>query len=116
MSMNVYIEAVRKITYRNKAGKRKTDTQRIKFNAVQTPSKVTYEILESADPAEAYREYIRSRSCVEQEPIYAADDIMCENEPIGYQDYDWTVEHLSKFDEWVRTVEEDGYTVEIGMI
>ena len=116
MSMNVCIEAVRKITYRNKAGKRKTDTQRIKFNAVQTPSKVTYEILESPNPVEAYREYIRSRSCIEREPIYAKDDIMCENKPIGYQDYDWTVDHLSRFDEWVKAAEEEGYTIEISMI
>lgn len=116
MSMNVYIEAVRKIAYRNKAGKRKTDIQRIKFNAVQTPSEVTYEILESAAPAETYREYIRSRSCIEREPIYAKDDIMCEYEPIGYQDYDWTVDHLSRFDEWVKAAEEEGYTIEISMI
>ena len=52
--MNVYIHGVREITYKNGAGKKCHDRQSIKFSAVQTPTSVTYHIVDQDDPIEAY--------------------------------------------------------------
>ena len=40
MSMNILIYGERKVSFKNKQGKRKTSTQTVKFNAMQTPTKV----------------------------------------------------------------------------
>lgn len=116
MSMNVYIHGVREITYKNGAGKKCHDRQSIKFDAVQTPTRVTYHIVEQADPVGAYIEYVATLSNPTQEPIYAEDDIWEEGEPIGHQTYDWAQEHIEEFNKWLDTVRKDGYTVYVEVI
>lgn len=116
MSMNVYITAEREITFRKRNGETGTDTQTVKFDAWQTPTKVTYEIVGSTDPARAYINWIESRSRDEQVPVYAEDDIFGENEPVGYEVYNAGKEHVQTFREWVAEVEEDGFTVKFEVI
>ena len=116
MSMNVYITAERKITFKKKNGKRGGGIQTEKFDAVQTPTKVTYEIVGSSNPIQAYKDYVKTLSNPEKIPVYAEDDIWGEGEPVGHQDYDWAEEHLQRFDQWLTTMDEDGYRVKIEVI
>ena len=111
MSMNIGIVACRDITYIDGQGKRKSEQQTVRFNTVQTSTAETYAIMDAPDHIEAYRDYIKSRSSPVSEPIYAPDDIMCEEHPIGYEEYDWTVDHLSQFDAWVAARLEGGFRI-----
>ena len=90
--------------------------QRTKFNAIQTPTNVTYEIVDSTDPAQAYIDYVKACSKPVKEPIYADGDIFGERDPIGFRDYDWTVEHIEEFRQWRESVERDSYTVKFEII
>ena len=109
--MNVYIFATRNITFKKKDGKRSGDVQTITFDAMQTPTAVTREIVKSADPAQAYIDYIKSCSRPEQEPIYSPDDIFEEGPILGYNDYDWTVDHVQSFKDWLAEADDQGYSV-----
>ena len=111
MSMNINIVACRDISYIDGQGNPKTEQQCVRFNAVQTSTSDTYAIMDSPDQIEAYRTYIKGRSSPVLEPVYAPDDIMCEYAPIGYEEYDWTVDHLSQFDDWVAARLQDGYRI-----
>lgn len=111
MSMNIHIYATRTITAKKRDGTVVEEQQQQKFDAIQTPTDVSYAIIESSDHKQAYIEYIKTRSCPEQEAIYAEDDIWGEYEPVGYRVYDWAVEHVEEFVKWVDNVEENGYTV-----
>lgn len=116
MSMNVYITATRKITFKKKNGKRSGGIQTTKFDAVQTPTTVTYNIVGSTNPIQSYIDYVKTLSRVEKIPVYAETDIWGEGEPVSYDEYDWAAEHIANFQEWISTVEEDGYTVQIEVI
>ena len=109
--MNIGIVACRDITYIDGQGNPKSEQQTVRFNAVQTSTAETYAIRDAPDKIEAYRDYIKSRSCPVSEPVYAPDDIMCEEPPIGYEEYDWTVDHLAQFDAWVAARLEGGYRI-----
>lgn len=111
MSMNVYITASRKITFKKKNGKRGGGIQTLSFNALQTPTNVTYKIVNSADPKQEYIEWVKSCGRVEQIPVYEEDDIFGEKEPIRYDEYDWAAEHIELFEQWIVDVEEEGYAV-----
>lgn len=113
MSMNVNITASREVSFKKKDGKIGYDIQTVRFKVVQTPTKISYEILASDDPIQAYIDYVITCRNPEKEPIFAEDDVFCERDPIGYRDYDWTEEHISDFREWLDKVEEDGYEVTV---
>ena len=114
MSMNVYITASRKITFK-KNGQRSDGIQTVQtvnFDAWQTPTNVTYEIVKSADPRKAYINWILAKRSQDEEVlIYAEDDIFEEQTPVGKKTYNPGKEHVEKFLEWIREVEEEGYTI-----
>lgn len=119
MSMNVYITAVREVTAKNKAGKKIKSEQVLKFNAVQTPTKATYEIVGSEHPSQAYIDWclaLAKWSGDKKYPIYAADDHLCEKEPIGFESINFYKDHVEEFRKWVDSVEEEGYIVKIEVI
>lgn len=118
MSMNVYVTATREVTAKNKAGKVIKDEQIVKFDALQTPTTDTYKIVEAACPAQAYIDWCLARAVGTDEtyPVYAADDHLCEKEPIGFETINFYREHAAEFRKWVDSVEEEGYTVKIEVI
>lgn len=117
MSMNVYITADRKITFKKKNGKRSGGIQTVKFDAWQTPTKDTYAIVGSANPVQAYIDWVDSHSRDEQVPVYAEDDIWwSESEPVRYDVWNAGKEHAQLFREWIEAVEEDGFTVKIDVM
>lgn len=86
MSMNLHIEATRKIIV---VKTKKQDIQRITFQLWQTPTKDTFEILKGNSYI-LYKQWINGRGCDEEDKEY----------------------HLNKLDEWVKHCEESGYTIE----
>jgi hypothetical protein len=46
-------------------------------------------------------------------PIFADDDIFGEHEPIGFEIYNVAKEHVEQFREWMASVEEEGFVVDI---
>ena len=113
MSTSIHWTAVREIRV-VKTGK--TSTQEIHFNGLQTPTRVTWEIMESeiiesADPTQTYKDWVLRECSVDEEfPVYAEDDVLCEN-PIGVEIYNAGKEHIEKFDAWLKMCEEEGFEV-----
>jgi S-adenosylmethionine synthetase len=112
MSMNIMITAERKITFKNKAGKQCTGTQIEFFNALQTPTEVTFKILHSADQVKTYIDWVLAE-CSQDEisPVYAEADIFQEREPVGTEVWNHGKEHVEDFKKWMTEVEEQGFTV-----
>lgn len=114
MSMNIYIAGTRKAWTKNKAGKKVQFEQTDEFPVVQTPTKVTYEIMNASDKKQVYIDYVMSQSEVQTLPIYH-DDVFCEEDPIGYFEYDWSKEHIEQFEDWWKDTEEQGFDIKFGM-
>ena len=117
MSMNIFITAERKITFKKKDGKRSGSVQKVEFSTYQTPTRVTYDILESKDPAQTYIDWVLAECSVdEEEPVFADDDIYGEGKPVGTAIYNAGKEHVEEFKAWIAQVEEDGFTLKFEMI
>lgn len=112
MSTNIHFEATRRIKV-IKTGK--VEDQTIYFkNVIQTPtvfSFVTNKIMASIDPFQAYRDYVLEYCLDYEEPIYAEDDVFCLEDPIGVEIRNDGPEHVKRFDDWLKSVEEAGYEV-----
>lgn len=111
MSMNILITATRKITFKKKDGKRSGGVQKIKFDEIQTPTTITRQILASKDLVKAYKDYVATLSHVEKVAVYEKDDLFEEGPVLFYEDFDWTKEHLEKFDQWIEFCDQEGFTV-----
>ena len=117
MSMNIMITASRKITFKNKAGKRTGGIQNGEFRALQTPTQITHAILASKDPAQTYIDWVLAE-CSRDEvvAVFAPEDIWEEGEPVGTTIYNAGKEHVEGFRAWIKDVEENGFTVKYEMI
>lgn len=109
MSTNIHIRATREVVV-VKTGR--TDAQEISFPVWQTPTAVTMMIKASADPLEAYKNWILKECSQDEEfPVYADDDIFGEGEPVGKEIYNAGKEHVEQFEQWLEMCREEGYTV-----
>jgi hypothetical protein len=109
MSMNLNIQAVRKVMV-IKTGK--VRNQSLDFDCVQTPTRVSYEIMEMADKIAGYKAYVMSISQDEEEELYADDDYMCE-EPIGTRTVNRGADHCRDLDMFLSTCADEGYDIEV---
>lgn len=110
MSTNIHFKATRKIVVKKT---KKRDIQTIYFNEWQTPTRVTYEIIRSKNPIQAYKDWVLTEcSRDEKLPVYADDDFLQERDPVRIEVYNAGKEHVAQFEEWIREAEEQGYTVE----
>jgi hypothetical protein len=117
MSMNILITAEREITFKKKDGRRASSVQTVEFRALQTPTRVTHEIITSMDPAQTYIDWVLAECSVdEEEPVYADDDIYGDGKPVGTTIYNAGKEHVEEFRAWIKDVEENGFTVKYEMI
>jgi hypothetical protein len=117
MSMNILIAATRKITFKKKNGKRSGEVQTVNFDAWQTPTKATYEILAAQNPAQAYIDWILCNCSLDREvPVYEEDDIFGGVMPVGTEIINEGKEHVEHFRDWVERVEEEGFTVKFDVI
>ena len=107
MSMNIHFEATRQIKVIKTD---KIEDQTIFFDAVQTPTDVTYQIINSKDPFQAYRDYVLELCQDYEAEIFDPDDFWCDN-PIGKEIRNDGPELVQRFDDWLKSAEEAGYTV-----
>ena len=113
MSTNIRIEAHRIIQV-VKTGA--IDTQSTEFDTWQTPTRATWDIMnpKSLDlKLQAYREWVISACKDEIENVYAEDDLLQEDNPVGTVVINFGRDHISKLDEWLQLVERDGWEVNV---
>lgn len=111
MSMNLHIEATRKVIAEVK-GTPKFTTQEITFDLWQTPTSVTYSVLEMEDKLQGYIDWVDSVSEDKQWPIYADNDIFGNGNPIGYETINAGKGHIQELKEWIKYCDDEGYTIE----
>jgi hypothetical protein len=114
MSINIYIFARRKVTVKKKNGKSGRDTQTIEFDAIQTPSEVSSQIMKSSDPAQAYVDWVLSHyDRDEQVAVYGYEP---DGKFIGTKTLNIGRDHVKQLRDWIEQVKEEGYTVSFEMI
>jgi len=113
MSMNIYICAEREVVTLKSNIK---DTQQIKFNCWQTPTKVTYDILDSDNPMQSYMDWVLEQSEDYSVPDYADSDILCEGPIIGHTVYNPAKDHVKDLIDWADKVSAQDYIVKVEMI
>lgn len=111
MSMNLYVEAKRPTKVIVK-GIEKTSEETIHFDLWQTPTKVTYDILEQEDKLQSYIDWVKSISEDRQSPIYAEDDIFGQQAPIRYETVNDGNLHIESLQEWVQYCNDEDFILE----
>jgi len=112
--MNIEILAKRQVSYPLPNGEQGSDCQVETYDAVvQTRTADTYAILATENPLEAYRSLIKEmgKNSKSLEPVYADHDLFHEEEPIGYEEYDFSVGHLEGLDYWVKDHQDKGFKI-----
>ena len=121
MSMNLYVEATRKATVKVK-GKRKIITDRIKFGLWQTPTPLTYEVLELPaieQQINAYIKWAKSVSKPYEDNVYDFSAPLDENfeyPVIGRKMVNPAQEHTVELHKWLKMCEDEDYTVKFYMV
>ena len=116
MSMNLYVEGTRKATVKVK-GKTKSIVDRTVFGLWQTPTKVTYDILDlptNEQKVEAYAKWAESAVKPYEADVYDYGDEMDDdfNYPvIGRQTINPAADHIAEFREWLQMCDDEDYTV-----
>ena len=114
MSMNICFEAVSEVQV-VKTGQLSVQTDEATM-VWQTPTAVTYAILEAEDQVKAYCDWVLSLAKDETEPVFDEDDIWGEREPIGERIYNYGRDHVKEFQEWVKSRVEQGYDIRAYMM
>ena len=112
MSTNVYINAVRDVIV-IKTGEKSQQSK--KFNAWQTPTKVTYNIIGKdglEEKIKAYADWVLSIIQEEEIPVYEKDDFFRERDPVGTRKIHSGKDHIEQLSLWIESVTEAGYEVE----
>lgn len=128
MSMNIYLEALMEVTS-VKTGE--THYMSRKFDCYQTPTTITYKILDSDDKYKEYCDWVlafpdeyskepiylldynENRSPEENLRMYELDIERClgnkdiDNPIIGYRDT--RLEHIKQLNDWIEECKVDGY-------
>lgn len=108
MSMNIDIWGTREVVVTKTGAK---DTQTCQFDCWQTPTTVTRAILATSDPIQAYKDWVLSRSCPIEEPVFAEDDFFQDRDPIGVEIVHPGVDHCAELDEWLVACKQAGYEI-----
>lgn len=112
MSHNIVISAIRTVRFDRPDGTEGTDTQSVYFDAWQTPTGVTREIVTASDPLAVYINWITVNDAMVSDPVYAEDDIWCEREPVDTKEYWRGRAHIAELLEWIESVKSRGFTVQ----
>ena len=82
----------------------------------QTPTEVTRKILASSDPVKEYFDWVQTQSKIHYEPVYAPDDLFCENDPIRHVPVDYAQEHIKQFTKLMELFKDEGYELDVYMM
>jgi len=113
MSMNILIQATQQVQV-IKTGKIRE--RRIQFSAWQTPTKITWDIVNSSKPADVYKDWILANTEDQTEAVFAETDIWEDGEPIGTKVVNLGKEHVAEFDDWLKMCEEEGFEVSFRVV
>ena len=125
MSMNIHFNMVRNAIqiFRKpgkNGGKGKTIRKEIKLiehlPVWQTPTEVTMKILASSDPVKEYFDWVQTHSKIYYEPVYAPDDLFCENDPVSFVPVDHAQEHIKQFTTLMNLYKDEGYELDVFMM
>lgn len=125
MSMNIHFNMVRNTIqiFRKpgkNGGKGKTIRQKVKnvedLPVWQTPTEVTMKILASSDPVKTYFDWVQNHSNIHYEPVYAPDDLFCENDPVSFVPVDYAQEHIKQFTTLMNQYKDEGYELDVFMM
>ena len=125
MSMNIHFNMVRNAIqiFRKpgkNGGKGKTIRKEIKLiehlPVWQTPTEVTMKILASSDSVKAYFDWVQTHSNIHYEPVYAPDDLFCENDPVSFAPVDYAQEHIKQFTTLMNLYKDEGYELDVFMM
>ena len=123
MSMNISIKGIREIFVPTT---NKKDTQYISFDCWQTPTSVSYNILNSDDPIEEYRQWVLRNSKPELEEKFYDYEIAVyyeltdpdlpnykpkTSDMVYYEPFDLGYQHIQELNEWISDIESEGYMV-----
>ena len=113
MSMNVYIYGVRDIKVLSTD---KIEEQTIYFPGVmQTPTKVTYSIVNAENPFDVYAEYIMNTTQEETDDVLQYDENIMDVVKTGETyTYHPGKDHLAELEKWIIDAKNQGYTVKYG--
>lgn len=109
MSMNINFEATRDIQV-VKTGVVEKQTEFFR-DVWQTPTAVTRAIEASADPIQAYKDWIMDGQEDQVEDVFAPDDVFGEGPVVGQRTFNYGTEHCQQFDEWIKDVTDRGFEV-----
>ena len=105
MSTNIYIRAIREVTFVRPNGKKGVDYSRKEFTTFQTPTKVTLEILSKANQEEELDCYIKWAQQSSANNSASGSDKAANIKEAN--------RHVKELREFVRASEEDGYNIEV---
>ena len=123
--MNIHFNMVRNaIQIFRKPGKNgkkgKTIRQKLKnterLPVWQTPTEVTMKILASSDPVKEYFDWVQTHSKIYYKPVYAPDDLFCENDPVSFVPVDHAQEHIKQFTTLMNRYKDEGYELDVFMM
>lgn len=89
----------------------KQETQTKQVFVFQTPTEVSYEILESSDPIAVYCDYVLSVSEETTIDIYSVNDFFQECEPIGTETFHRGKDHIEELMQDIQSLKESGYKI-----
>lgn len=108
MSMNLHVCASAVATL--PSGKNKVITEG--FDLYQTPTAVSYKLMEARDVEAAYKKWVVDEfSETVREPIYSPDDLY-EDNPIGVEEINYATEHVADLERWVTRMKGEGYSID----
>jgi hypothetical protein len=113
MSMNINIRGKRLIQV-IKTGK--IETQGKFIHVMQTPTKVSYELIKGKTfekQLNNYFEYVKSLDMLETEYTYEEDDIFQEKPPIKEELVDYGEIHIKEIKEEIEALKKQGYEFEM---
>jgi hypothetical protein len=110
MSINIHIIATREIKV-VKTGK--TEVQEISFSTYQTPTEVALRIKNTADPIQAYKDWVMEDSQDQVENVYADDDLFEERDPVGTVTFNPGRDHCQHLDTWIEQAQQQGYEIRV---
>ena len=117
MSMNLHIEGTRPAFYQRRDGSIEEFETHVAFSLWQTPSKVTYDILDQPtfnQQLDAYCAWVLERSEDDEEPIYDWSQLDGNFDPkqTGTKIVNHGVNHIQDFRQWV----EDKLAIEYNLV
>lgn len=116
MSMNIHLRAELSGTFTSDDSKKTCKHKFTEwFDCYQTPTEVSYHIIDVNDFDERtkrYEEYVLSITSETEVNVYADDDYFGLKDPIGTRKEHFGKQHIKELHNFIRKYKEEGYSLE----